>query len=139
MATYHHQDWEPVVFRKSQKPSTVKDPAEIRQALRTGNYETQTKVKGDVRAQSALARKLEADTVVGGEAVALKLPCLSLIQRKQMLEARTKKGLTQAQLAQQLNLRVGVVHDIETGKPATGDVIAKINRVLGTKLKLEKI
>lgn len=132
------QDWEPVVFRKTQKPNAPKDPLELRQALRNGTFETQEKVKGDVRAQSALARKLEADTVVGGEAVQMKLPCLSLAHRKEMLEARTKKGLTQAQLAQQLNVRASVIHEIENGKPTTGDMVAKINRILGTKLKINK-
>lgn len=138
MSAYSHQDWEPVVFRKTQKPNAPVDPVAMRQALRNGTYETQQKVRGDVRANAAIAKKLEADTIAGSEAVTMKLPALTLVQRKEMLEARTKKGLTQAQLAQQLNVRVNVIHEVESGKPTTGDMLAKINRVLGTRLKLEK-
>jgi ribosome-binding protein aMBF1 (putative translation factor) len=129
------QDWEPVIFRKSQTANTQKDPLLLRQALRNGTYETQIKVKGEVRAQSALAKKFEADTVIGSEAVQMKLPALTLAQRKEMLEARTKKELTQNQLAQ---VRVAVIHEIESGKPTTGDMLSKINRILGTQLKLIK-
>ena len=136
----HFQDWEPVVFRKHQntKPN---DPQALKEALRKGQgYETRTKPTGDVNAYAARARKLEEDVLPGSEAKTMKLPCLDLANRQELSRARTAKGLSQTQLAQQLNIRAGIVHDIENGKPILShDIIPKINRILGTHLKVSKI
>lgn len=136
----HFQDWEPVVFRKKQ-PAKPSDPQALKEALRKGHdhFETKTKISDQAMAYAAKLRKLEADTMVGGEAVTMKLPCLDLANRQEMLRARTAKGLSQAQLAQQLNVRASVIHDMESGKPIMNhELLVKLNRVLGTHLKASK-
>jgi putative transcription factor len=52
-----------------------------------------------------------------------------------LMKARTAKGLTQAQLAQQLAVKGSVVTDYEAGKVIPdGNIIQKMNRVLGVTL-----
>jgi len=55
--------------------------------------------------------------------------------RLAMMKARTAKGLTQKQLAQQLNMQPQVINEYEAGKAIPNNaVIAKIERALGCKL-----
>ena len=50
-------------------------------------------------------------------------------------QARTAKGLTQKQLATQLNMQPPVINEYESGKAIPNNqVIAKIERALGAKL-----
>lgn len=52
-----------------------------------------------------------------------------------MIQARTDKKLTQAQLAQQINEPVSVIQNIEAGKVIENKlVLGKIGRLLGVKL-----
>jgi putative transcription factor len=55
--------------------------------------------------------------------------------KKALMQARTNKKLTQAQLAQQCNLSPKVVQDYEAGKAVPdGQIISKLNRALGVTL-----
>ena len=59
----------------------------------------------------------------------------SLQLRKIVQEARKAKQWTQKQLAQQLNVKPSVIHEIESGKTLPdGPLKHKLNRVLGIKL-----
>lgn len=52
-----------------------------------------------------------------------------------IMKARTAKGLTQKQLAQQLNMQPQVINEYESGKGVPNNaIIAKIEKALGAKL-----
>ena len=52
-----------------------------------------------------------------------------------IMQARAAKGLTQKQLAQQLNMQPTIINEYESGKAIPNNaIISKIERVLGAKL-----
>ena len=52
------------------------------------------------------------------------------------MAARTAKGFTQAQLAQQINEKPNVIQEYESGKAIPNpQILSKLSRVLGTQLK----
>lgn len=63
------------------------------------------------------------------------LGVLSHEQRRQIADARRERNLTQAQLAQQSNVKPDLVQALESGKPVQDHtVLSKINKTLGLKL-----
>jgi len=75
------------------------------------------------------AAKLDAETDE------LKHATVSTDLKQAMIKARNAKGLTQKQLAQQLNMQPQVINEYESGKAIPNNaVIAKIERHLGAKL-----
>lgn len=60
--------------------------------------------------------------------------------KKALMQARQKKNMTQAQLAQQCGVKSSVINQYEQGKVVPEQaLISKMNRVLGTKLpKIQK-
>lgn len=134
---YEHQDWKPVVFHKKVQFANKED---VKEAIRKGKQVDTLKKTGDHVGEAAKKRKLEADLYVSATEAAPEqkpLPKLSLEARQQMIKARTEKKLTQVQLAQQLNVRPNLIQDMENGKVVEDtSVVHKVNRVLGTKLKV---
>lgn len=130
------QDWEPVVFRKKHVKETDKEA--VKAALRSGTHETIT--RSGNREYNDRARKLEADLDPTQDNVkTAPLTKLSLAGRQEMTRVRTEKKLTQVQLAQQLNVRPQIIQDLENGKVIQDtSVLAKVNRILGTKIKFDK-
>jgi putative transcription factor len=56
--------------------------------------------------------------------------------KKQIIQARTAKKLTQAQLAQLINEKPQIIQDYESGKAIPNpQVLSKLSRVLGTTLR----
>ncbi|EOD28180.1 hypothetical protein EMIHUDRAFT_447165 [Emiliania huxleyi CCMP1516] len=75
------------------------------------------------------AAKLDAETEE------LKHKTVSKDLRLAISKARTAKGLTQKQLATQLNMQPQVINEYESGKAIPNNaIIAKIERALGAKL-----
>ena len=67
------------------------------------------------------------------------LGVLSHEQRRQIADARRERSLTQAQLAQQSNVKPDLVHALESGKPVQDHaVLAKINKALGLDLAFRR-
>jgi putative transcription factor len=65
----------------------------------------------------------------------LKIPTVTHSFKVALMKARQAKKLTQAQLAQQLNVKPQIINDYESGKAIpNGQLIANINRILDTKL-----
>ena len=129
---YHptsEQDWTPVVLKT--KPQT------LAQAQRTNA--TETKQKPHNHNHQTPTKSLEKDlhTDPTQEAPALKpLPRLSQEEKLKLTKARTDKHLTQAQLAQQVNVPASVIAGIEAGKVIENkEVLTRIGRVLGVKIK----
>ena len=118
-----HQDWAPVVFRKP-KVTT----------------ETQNKTESSKQQYNSKARKLEADldhTLTEVPSVSLNI--LTPEQRKELIAYRVEKKMNQSQLAKIINEQVSVINALETGKVVnTPNILAKINKALGTKLKWSK-
>jgi putative transcription factor len=115
MYTMYHphseQDWTPVIFKKPQPPP--KKPSNPIKNIEKDLYTDPT--------QEAPKQK--------------PLPRLSHDEKQKMIQARTDKKLTQAQLAQQINEPVSVIQNIEAGKVIENKlVLGKIGRLLGVKL-----
>jgi len=65
-----------------------------------------------------------------------RLPEVGLSLAKRIQQARMAKSLTQAQLAQQINVKSAIINDYEQGKGVPDNtVISKLERVLGVKLR----
>ncbi|KIZ06393.1 Multiprotein-bridging factor 1a [Monoraphidium neglectum] len=103
------QDWDPVVLRKKpQSAAARKDEAAVNAARRVG---------------------AEVETSRKHERVSTEL-------KKQIIQARTAKKLTQAQLGQLINEKPSIIQDYETGKAIPNpQVLSKMSRVLGVVLK----
>ncbi|XP_057873197.1 multiprotein-bridging factor 1b [Cryptomeria japonica] len=131
------QDWEPVVIRKKAPNSAAKkDDKAVNAARRTGApIETIRKFNaGSNKAASSSTslntKKLDDETeVLSHERVPSEL-------RKNIMQARLDKKLTQAQLAQQINEKPQIIQEYESGKAIPNQqVIVKLERVLGVKLR----
>ncbi len=131
---YAHQDWNQVVFRKRPAAAATADAAALRAAQRAGATESVART-GSGREASDRARKLEA-AIDGDGRAKIPLNVLPLAARQELLRARTGRGMSQQELARSMNLPTSIVADIEAGKPIQDHtVLAKINRVLGTKVR----
>jgi putative transcription factor len=129
------QDWDTVVIRKKKPTSaSLKDESAVNAARRAGvGVETVKKSErgGPVQTSSGkAAHKLDAETEdFHHEKVSTEL-------KKQIIQARTAKKLTQAQLAQLINEKPQIIQDYESGKAIPNpQVLSKLSRVLGTTLR----
>ncbi|XP_048430383.1 multiprotein-bridging factor 1a isoform X1 [Pyrus x bretschneideri] len=141
------QDWEPVVIRKkAPNAAAKKDEKAVNAARRSGaEIETLKKVAllifaataGTNKAASSSTtlntRKLDDETEnLAHERVPSEL-------KKAIMQARTDKKLTQAQLAQIINEKPQVIQEYESGKAIPNQqVITKLERALGAKLRGKK-
>ena len=130
------QDWNTVSFgtRPQSAASSHQKQQTLRDAQRTGGQiETTAKHGGGknsgLSAAAVEANRLDADTGEGSHA---KVPTeLKLALQK----ARTAKGITQKQLATQLNMQPQIVNEYESGKAIPNNaIIAKFEKALGCKL-----
>eukprot|EP00775_Hariotina_reticulata_P004498 gene4498-4751_t len=133
------QDWDTVVIRKK-KPSTaaLKDEGAVNAARRSGaEVETvkkmtagQNKPGGATTSSGKAAHKLDAETEdFHHDKVSTEL-------KKQIIQARTAKKLTQAQLGQLINEKPQIIQDYESGKAIPNpQILSKLSRVLGVTLR----
>lgn len=130
------QDWEPVVFRKKTNPTDAKSKEAVKAAQRSG-IEVHTLAKDKQREDRERYRKLEQDLDPTADAPPkAALQKLNLTMRKALIEARTKKGVTQVQLANTLNVRTQIIQDLETGKVVNDKgILQKIRNALGVSLR----
>mmetsp|Transcript_39466 Transcript_39466/g.89546 ORF Transcript_39466/g.89546 Transcript_39466/m.89546 type:complete len:89 (+) Transcript_39466:426-692(+) len=78
-------------------------------------------------------------TKLENETDELKHATVSTDLKQAIIKARNAKGLTQKQLAQQLNMQPQVINEYEAGKAIPNNaIIAKIERALGAKLPRAK-
>ncbi|KAM3388538.1 hypothetical protein ACQJBY_010973 [Aegilops geniculata] len=106
------QDWEPIVVRKkAQNAADKKDEKAVNAARRSG---------------------AEIDTTKKYERVSSDL-------KKNLMQARLDKKMTQAQLAQMINEKPQVIQEYESGKAIPNNqIIGKLERALGAKLRSKK-
>lgn len=131
------QDWEPVVIRKkAPNAAAKKDEKAVNAARRAGGpIETIKKFnagsnKAATSATGLNTKKLDDETeVLAHERISGEL-------KKNIMQARLDKKLTQAQLAQQINEKPQIIQEYESGKAIPNNqIIGKLERVLGVKLR----
>eukprot|EP00877_Chromochloris_zofingiensis_P005365 jgi/Chrzof1/1482/Cz10g09150.t1 len=132
------QDWDTVVIRKkAPTTSQMKDEAAVNAARRSGaQVETVKKFTagqnkaGPTTSSGKSAVKLEQETEdFHHEKVSTEL-------KKQIIQARTAKKLTQSQLAQLVNEKPQIIQEYESGKAIPNpQVLSKLSRVLGVTLR----
>ncbi|KAH7404167.1 hypothetical protein KP509_15G013500 [Ceratopteris richardii] len=134
------QDWEPVIIRKKAPNAAAKrDEKAVNEARRAGGaIEVVKKYNaGSNKASSSTpglnTKKLDEETeVLAHEKVSSDL-------KKAIIQARMEKKMTQAKLAQLINEKPQIVQDYESGKAIPNQqIISKLERVLGTKLRGKK-
>ncbi|XP_042451780.1 multiprotein-bridging factor 1b-like [Zingiber officinale] len=134
------QDWEPVVIRKKAPTAAAKKDEKAVNAARRSGAEIETVKKSNAGTNKAASsgtslntRKLDDETEnLSHERVSTEL-------KKNIMQARLAKKLTQAQLAQLINEKPQIIQDYESGKAIPNQqIITKLERVLGTKLRGKK-
>lgn len=134
------QDWEPVVIRKKAPNSAAKKDEKAVNAARRAGADIETVKKSNAGTNKAASsstslntRKLDDDTEsLAHERVPSEL-------KKNIMQARMDKKFTQAQLAQLINEKPQVIQEYESGKAIPNQqIISKLERVLGTKLRGKK-
>ncbi|KAG2436302.1 hypothetical protein HXX76_006613 [Chlamydomonas incerta] len=132
------QDWDTVVLRKKQPTgAALKDAAAVNAARRQGA------AVDTLQKFNAGKNKPGAQTVSGQPAAKLDQETedfhherVSSNLKQQIVQARTAKKMTQAQLAQAINEKPQVIQEYEQGKAIPNpQVLSKMSRVLGVVLK----
>ncbi|KAE8794675.1 multiprotein bridging factor 1 [Hordeum vulgare] len=134
------QDWEPIVVRKrAQNAADKKDEKAVNAARRSGAEIDTTKKynagtnKAASSGTSLNTKRLDDDTEnLSHERVSSDL-------KKNLMQARLDKKMTQAQLAQMINEKPQVIQEYESGKAIPNNqIIGKLERALGAKLRSKK-
>ncbi|PWA42663.1 multiprotein bridging factor 1A [Artemisia annua] len=131
------QDWEPVVIRKKAPTSAARKDEKAVNAARRAGAEIETVRKAAAGSNKAASsstslntRKLDEETEnLTHEKVPSEL-------KKAIMQGRTDKKLTQAQLAQMINEKPQIIQEYESGKAIPNQqIITKLERALGVKLR----
>ncbi|KAH7522991.1 hypothetical protein JRO89_XSUnG0085900 [Xanthoceras sorbifolium] len=155
------QDWEPVVIRKKAPTAAAKKDEKVVNAARRAGAEIETLRKSTAGTNKAASsstslntRKLDEDTenlsrlgsffglletysdftlcILEDDRVPTEL-------KKAIMQARTDKKLTQAQLAQIINEKPQIIQEYESGKAIPNQqILTKLERALGVKLRGKK-
>ncbi|KAL6644287.1 hypothetical protein ACP70R_015895 [Stipagrostis hirtigluma subsp. patula] len=134
------QDWEPVVVRKKAPTAAAKKDEKAVNAARRAGAEIETMKKFNAGTNKAASsgtslntKRLDDDT----ENLALgQDERVSSDLKKNLMQARLDKKMTQAQLAQMINEKPQVIQEYESGKAIPNQqIIGKLERALGTKLR----
>ena len=118
------------VLRKSyhSQPKTVENPL----GMKPGKVSTERR---DTSNKSHEPPKIPAYKLDQADEPT-RLPEVGLSLAKKIQQARVAKSLTQAQLAQKINIKPAIINDYEQGKGVPDNtVITKLERVLATKLR----
>jgi len=123
------QDWATVTFA-TKHAAPAKQADAVKQARREGAPVLQERKQNGGRTAVGLsARALDAETEE------LKHATVPADLRTAMMKARAAKGLTQKQLAQQLNMQPAVIAEYERGTAIPNNaVIARIEKAVGARL-----
>uniref|UniRef100_A0A1D1Z2M5 Multiprotein-bridging factor 1a n=1 Tax=Anthurium amnicola TaxID=1678845 RepID=A0A1D1Z2M5_9ARAE len=134
------QDWEPVVLRKKAPTAAARKDEKAVNAARRSGAEIETIKKSNAGTNKAASsstslntRKLDEETeILTHEKVSMEL-------KKNIMQARMDKKLTQSQLAQLINEKPQVIQEYESGKAIPNQqILTKLERVLSVKLRGKK-
>ncbi|VVU95423.1 Helix-turn-helix [seawater metagenome] len=119
---FNHQDWEPVVLRKSKQQLKKENPQKYQQKVvsnkKCNNNQLETKKIKEEDDFVKIEKKISHELKIA------------------IQQARTAKGLNQKDFAAKLGVQPSIVKDYEAGKVVpNGALLAKMSRILGVKLK----
>ncbi|MFS7896264.1 putative transcription factor Lambda-DB family [Helianthus anomalus] len=157
MSGHIAQDWEPVVIRKKAPTAAARKDEKAVNAARRAGAEIETVRKGVDRCNiSCLLVYLYLWTAAGSNKAASSSTSLNTRKldeetenlthekvptelKKAIIQGRTEKKLTQAQLAQLINEKPQIIQEYESGKAIPNQqIITKLERALGVKLRGKK-
>lgn len=131
------QDYAPVILRKNGPSGGSKQTAgSLNAAMRAGNVESVKKFSAGGNTQNSAQKNLSK---LDNETEELSHEKVSGDLKRAIIQGRTAKKMTQAQLAQQINEKPQIVQEYEQGKAIPNNqVLGKMERVLGVKLRGKK-
>jgi putative transcription factor len=134
------QDWEPVVVRKKAPTSSAKKDEKTVNAARRAGAELETIKKFNAGSNKSASSATDLNTKrLDDETEVLAHEKVSGELKKNIMQARLDKKLTQAQLAQLINEKPQIVQEYESGKAIPNQqIISKLERILGVKLRNRK-
>ncbi|RWW62830.1 hypothetical protein BHE74_00030021 [Ensete ventricosum] len=146
------QDWEPIVIRKKAPTAAAKKDEKAVNAARRSGAEIETIKKSTAGTNKAASsstslntRKLDDETENLTREFQTINERVSSELKKNIMQARLGKKLTQAQLGQTsimpqlINEKPQVIQEYESGKAIPNQqIITKLERVLGVKLRCKK-
>lgn len=130
---YQGQDWNVVVINK--KTKSKPKAADINSAIQRG-AEVETVRKYAAGTNRTGAAPIRPAHVLEDDDAEVHVPHVDVDMRIRIQQARTAKGLTQKELATQINERATVISDYESGRAIPNPaVLTKIERALGVSLR----
>ncbi|CAD5166277.1 multiprotein-bridging factor 1a [Musa acuminata AAA Group] len=134
------QDWEPIVIRKKAPTAAAKKDEKAVNAARRSGAEIETVKKSTAGTNKAASSSTSLNTrKLDEETENLTHERVSSELKKNIMQARLGKKLTQAQLGQLINEKPQVIQEYESGKALPNQqIITKLERVLGVKLRGKK-
>ena len=134
------EEWNTVVNKKKNAPSKADKNVTVLQdwdkviihggAAKSTIPHRYTNPNVNISPEAIKMKKIEEGEII-------KLKCLSMDARQELIKARVEKKLNQEKLAQALCIPANLYKDIENGKTIPQqNVLSKINRYLGTHAKL---
>ncbi|WOK97898.1 Multiprotein-bridging factor 1b [Canna indica] len=134
------QDWEPVVLRKKAPTAAAKKDEKAVNAARRSGADIETVKKSNAGTNKAASSSTSLNTrKLDDETENLTHDRVPSELKKNIMQARLDKKLTQAQLAQLINEKPQVIQEYESGKAIPNQqIITKLERALGVKLRGKK-
>nr|XP_010924579.1 multiprotein-bridging factor 1b [Elaeis guineensis] len=134
------QDWDPIMIRKKGPNVTAKKDEKAVNAARRSGAEIDTVKKSNAGTNKAASSSTSLNTrKLDEESENLSHERVPMELKKNIMQARMGKKLTQAQLAQLINEKPQVIQEYESGKAIPNQqIITKLERVLGVKLRGKK-
>lgn len=134
------QDWEPVVLRKKAPTSAARKDEKAVNAARRAGADIETVKKSNAGGNRAASSSTSLNTrKLDDETENLTHDRVPTELKKNIMQARMDKKLTQAQLSQLINEKPQIIQEYESGKAIPNQqIISKLERALGVKLRGKK-
>ncbi|KAA8526283.1 hypothetical protein F0562_008514 [Nyssa sinensis] len=134
------QDWEPVVIRKKAPTAAAKKDEKAVNAARRMGADIDTIKKFNAATNKAASSSTSLNTKkLDDETENLTHERVPTELKKNIMQARMNKKLTQGQLAQMINEKPQIIQEYESGKAIPNQqIIVKLERALGVKLRGKK-
>ena len=122
---FKHQDWDPVVLRKTPQQTKAMNKGTTQKTIVNKNY------KPNSNNSNTISKNITDDDLDNFE-----IKTVSRSLSVQIQQARNLKKITQKDLANRLNTQPSVIQSYENGKAVpNGEFLAKMSKILGVKLK----
>ncbi|KAL8147605.1 multiprotein-bridging factor 1b [Apium graveolens] len=134
------QDWAPVTLRKKAPTAAARKDDKAVNAARRSGAEIETVKKSNAGVNRAASSGTSLNTrKLDDETDNLTHDRVPTELKKNIMQARMDKKLTQAQLSQLINEKPQIIQEYESGKAIPNQqIISKLERALGVKLRGKK-